>query len=51
MDTIMISILDVLKQRDRDVMQRAQGHRARSGGAEIQTQAVWLHTSKRKALV
>lgn len=31
-------------------MQRVQGHRTRSGGAGIQTQAVSLHTSKRKAL-
>lgn len=46
----MISILDVLELRDREVLQRAQGHRAKSRGAGIQTQAVRLHASKRKAL-
>lgn len=40
----MISILDVLKLRDREVMQRAQGHRARSEGAGFQTQTLWLLT-------
>lgn len=52
MDTTVISILDTLKLRDREVIFRAQGHRARSGegGLNLNPSILALHIQEESAL-